>query len=186
MHYEFVKAVVQDAGNAIIALDRILQRADALSDADISLFTTTVHGMKSPLAELGETELSNNAYRLEQKGCSRNISAIVSETPVFINDLRLFIEKSKPERTGNVSGISRDDITMLKVKLGEIKKACEEYDIRTVKSMMTGLKRREWPDALEDKISEMAWDLTRGDYDKVAYTAWIASELSDTLPPTDE
>ena len=90
---ELAAMVVRDIKKTIGVLEEILPRMDAGDDEDIVLFTTTVHGAKSALANVGETELSMVALKLEQAGMDGKISAIASETAEFISALRLAIEK---------------------------------------------------------------------------------------------
>jgi PAS domain S-box-containing protein len=87
---ELTEAVVLDIRNALVALDEILSN---LPDADIELYTTTVHGIKSALANIGETELSSAAYELEKAGDQGELDKIASQTPGFADSLRELIEK---------------------------------------------------------------------------------------------
>jgi PAS domain S-box-containing protein len=85
-------AVVKDVKNTICVLEKVLDGINC-GDTDMELFTTTVHGMKSALANINEAELSQKALELEKAGGAGEINIISCETPVFINRLRQLIEK---------------------------------------------------------------------------------------------
>jgi CheY-like chemotaxis protein/HPt (histidine-containing phosphotransfer) domain-containing protein len=89
-------AVIRDIENAISVLDELLLNQDNLSDSDMELYITIVHGMKSALANIGETKLSSIAHEFEQAGKNRHMAAIISETPEFIESLRMVVEKIRP------------------------------------------------------------------------------------------
>jgi PAS domain S-box-containing protein len=89
-------AVIRDIENAISVLDELLLNQDNLSDSDMELYITIVHGMKSALANIGEAKLSSIAHEFEQAGKNRHMAAIISETPEFIESLRMVVEKIRP------------------------------------------------------------------------------------------
>jgi PAS domain S-box-containing protein len=89
-------AVIRDIENAVEVLDDLLLNQDNLNETDIELYITTVHGMKSALTNIGETQLSSIAQEFEQAGKSRHMAAILSETPDFIESLRMVIKKIRP------------------------------------------------------------------------------------------
>jgi CheY-like chemotaxis protein len=90
---ELAAIVAGDIRKAVIVLEELLPKMDAGDDEDIVLFTTTVHGVKSALANAGEKDLSMVALRLEQAGMKGKISGIASETKEFISTLKLVAEK---------------------------------------------------------------------------------------------
>jgi CheY-like chemotaxis protein len=170
MYNELVSAVVRDAENAILVLEDILKNINDGTDVDLLLYTTTVHGMKSPLANLGETVLSRRAHILEQAGSIQDFDVILDETPDFINALQIFINNSNPPAADNDTNASEDDIMILRDKLNEIQSACKAYDIKTAKIVLSELKNKTWPKETIDKINEISWELTRGDFNKVIST----------------
>jgi CheY-like chemotaxis protein len=62
---------------------------------DIRTFVINVHAMKSALANIGEVGLSADALKLEEAGRAEDITAMMSETPAFLEALRQVIEKNK-------------------------------------------------------------------------------------------
>jgi CheY-like chemotaxis protein len=58
---ELKKLFVKDAQTAVSVLENMYARLDKLTDTDIVSYTTAVHGIKSALGNIGETELSEFA-----------------------------------------------------------------------------------------------------------------------------
>jgi len=197
---ELAAAVVMDIINAIAALEDLLPKISASPSsaegaassvaassvaasnvaassvvasnvADLELFTTTVHGIKSALANIGNMPLSNAALRLEQAGNNGEITVISEETPGFISDLRLFMEEIKPAETDgsveDVHEISREDIVFLRKKLIEIKTACEKFIPKDAKTALTALKQKTWTKKINDLLNEISVCLIRGEFTKV-------------------
>ncbi|MDR2940964.1 MAG: response regulator [Treponema sp.] len=81
----------RDAEKAIDVLETILKKQDNYGNEDIQLYIINVHAMKSALANVGETELSVFANKLESAGRTRNIAVILNQTPVFLSSLRAII-----------------------------------------------------------------------------------------------
>ena len=177
---ELITAAVNDIKNAIAVLEEILPDIEN-GNADLSLYTTTVHGMKSAFANIGEKELSDSALRLEHAGDKREISAILAETPGFINLLKLFLKKIKSPKKGDSAGgneeISDDDMDFLRSKLNLIKTACETLKIKDAKSALIELKQKTWPGKISDVINEISMYLLRGEYLKVATAIDTAFEI---------
>jgi len=73
---------------------------DTLNEADTETYEITVHGLKSALANIGELELSGQAYRLEKAGVEHDFAVIKKETPAFINALESLVSKLEPLSEG--------------------------------------------------------------------------------------
>jgi len=82
-----------DAEEALNELEKLNAKINALDDKDIELYEVTAHGVKSALANIGETGLSGKALRLEQIAMEKNIAAMAEETPVFLSALKSLMEK---------------------------------------------------------------------------------------------
>jgi len=146
---------IQDAENAITVLVQLSENLNALEEEEYKLYITTVHGMKSALANIGETELSANALKLEQAGENKNISVMIRETPFFINSLRFLVEKLKPEIDNNNIELTDEDKIYLKEKLGIIKKACEAFDNNTAKKVLEDIKKKILPEQINKYLGEI-------------------------------
>ena len=170
---DLAAAIVNDVNNAIAVLGDLFPGID--SGEDMELFTTTVHGMKSALANIGEDSLSNTALRLEQAGNTGEINVIKSEIPEFISALRSLAERIKPAKTNdgaelsslNLSGVSGDDLIYLRDNLNIIMTACEKVNIKDAKKALTDLKQRTWPFEINEILNEISVNILRGELIKV-------------------
>jgi len=83
---------VKDASKVVTTLEMLLEKQELHRDREIKSYTTSVHGIKSALVCIGESELSAVAAKLEQAGHERDIDTILAETPAFVDKLRGMIE----------------------------------------------------------------------------------------------
>jgi len=95
---EMTEAVLYDIESAVRVLNGLLSKhvALGLSDSDMKLYATTVHGIKSALSNINETELSAAAFELEKLGDDNRVDEILSETPAFVDALNALCEKLRP------------------------------------------------------------------------------------------
>jgi len=164
---DFLKVIVLDIENALAVLDDLLPKINNSGDADIELFTTTVHGMKSVLLNIGEAEQSAVALKLEQAGNAWRIAEISKDTPLFINALRTIVEKYKPRPKDNVNDVSSDDMIILNEKLLEIKTACEHIQKRAAKAALDDLRKKSWPQNITLLLDEISLNLLHGEFKKI-------------------
>jgi PAS domain S-box-containing protein len=164
---------IRDAKKAINTLNLICENKCRRGD-DIPSFIINVHSMKSALANVGESELSNEALMLEQAGRDQNIDLILSSIPVFVEDLGKVIEKLKPyeEDAGfEESDINDTDKEFFMEKLRIIQKACASFDKKTIKDALSELKKKNQSRAVRDKLSEIAEHLLHSEFDEAASIA---------------
>ena len=86
---------VLDAENAMKAIGKIYKKIDELDEKEMESYIIAVHGIKSALANIGETELSKVALRLEKAAIERDIEVMAGETPAFMEALYALIKKLK-------------------------------------------------------------------------------------------
>jgi len=162
---------VKDANRSVSTLDEIKKKNGVYEDEDLRMFITTVHAMKSALANVGELEVSSFAAQLEQAGRNNDIDTISSETPVFLSELRTIIKKLTPlENLDDNRELQDEKLSYFHEKLLAIKEACEVYDKRTIKEILTVLKRDTWPRQIKQLLDTMSEQLLDGDFEKVACT----------------
>ena len=78
----------------IIDAEEAINQLEGMNfNSDIQNYETIVHGMKSALANIKETELSDFAHKLEQAALEKNIDLIRAETPAFIDALSALSKK---------------------------------------------------------------------------------------------
>jgi len=177
---ELITAAAHDIENALDILEELLPMINT-SGADIELFITTVHGIKSALANIGEMQLSNAALRLEHAGDNREINVVSSETPEFMNTLRSFMEKIKRSETDENVEIFSADMDFLRNNLNDIKTACEKLIIKDAKTALSGLRQKKWPRKIISAIDEISLNLIRGEYAKAVSAADEAAKIAKTF-----
>lgn len=169
-------AVLSDAENALKVLGNIYVKLPDINEAEIKLFVTTVHGMKSGLANLGEEELSAFALKLEKAGDERDFAVISEEIPVFIAELQSLIAKFYPEESYNAeisddAIIPEDSRIYLQEKLLEIKTACAAFNKNAVKAALEELNNKTWPARINNVLDDLAIHLLHSTFKKAAVLA---------------
>jgi len=144
----------QDAEKAVVTL------RDTYTNNDMKLFTTTVHAMKSALANIGEKELSELAEKLENAGRSGDNKYVSSTIEAFISNLEGLITKLKPAGNSKKDSDIVEDISLLEKQCKTIKAACADYDDTAVYQALDLLNEKEWKEenvAKLDKIHQMLY-----------------------------
>ena len=160
-----------DAENAIRVIEEVYTKLDDSDDAAIERYITAVHGMKSALANIGETGLSGTARRLEQAGNERNLAAIMEDTSAFINALKVLHDKYKPVYNDESIELSSDHIVYLRDKFLDIKLACEKFDITAAKDALDDLQRKTWPRNVNEILDEISVHLLHSAFKEAAAVA---------------
>jgi len=131
--------------------------------------------MKSALANIGETELSNTALKLEEEGRKRNIAVIPKDTPAFLSALRAVIKKINPnnENIGNevTDDIQDGDRAYLLENLSIIHEACSGYDKKTAKNTLSQLQQKKWPRDVNELLDTIAKHLLHSEFTEAAKAA---------------
>ncbi|MCL2637984.1 MAG: PAS domain-containing protein [Oscillospiraceae bacterium] len=161
---DLAAAVALDVKNAVTVLESLLYEVTNSGNVDIELFTTTAHGMKSALANIGEKELSAVAYTLEQAGSAGEIEVILFKTPSFINQLRQLLKRLAQRGAGNNNGTA----ALLQENLNKIKAACGQYKKRDAKTALSELKKKTWAMEINNLLDEIADFLLCGEFEKAA------------------
>jgi len=145
----------RDAEKAVFTLwETASLRGDAT--ADIKLFTTTAHAMKSALANIGETEKSEQAAALEKAGLDGDRDFIAANTENFIETLETLIRELSPAQTAADEGINvAEDTVYLKEQLQIIKTACEDYDDTAAYAALDRLKEKPWKPQTSAALEEI-------------------------------
>ena len=168
---ELEKFFLLDAENAVNKFEELYAKINALDEKDIESYEITVHGIKSALANIGETKLSETAYRLEQAAIEKNLAVITGETRAFIDALKSLIEKMTPAKDSNDAQITDEDAAYLREKLIEVKTACEAIDKKAAKTALGDLKQKNWPHNISGALDEISVHLLHSDFDKAAAKA---------------
>ena len=142
-----------------------LSSRESFNDQEFREYVLHVHGMKSVLAQIGETGLSGLALELEKSGRNRDIETILSKTPSFTGSLRKLVEKFVQEQ--ELTGSHTDDMAFLHDKLNAIGVACEMYDANSAGNILTEIQRKTWSQSTGELLNTIAEHLLFGDFDKI-------------------
>ena len=166
---DFLRAIVQDIEKTLAVLEDLLPKIknNSALPTDINLYTVIVHGAKNVLLNIGETELSAAAFKLEKAGHAGRIKEISTDTPSLMSELWSIIEKHKPKTADNAEEISHDDMVFLKEKLSGIKTACERIKKKDAKMALDELRDKTWPRFINEFLDEVSMCLLHGEYKKV-------------------
>jgi len=160
----------RDAGKAISVLEEIEKRGTYGAE-DLQSYVTTVHAMKSALANTGETKLSGFASKLEDAGREQNAAVISDETPAFLIELRKILEKTRPgkdDSAGAVEVITDDNRKYLYEKLIAIQAASAEYDKKAAKDALADLRTKTWPASTKELLHTISEYLLHSDFEDAA------------------
>jgi len=173
---DIAKIFTRDAEKAAGILEAI-NANNYRRDNDIQMYIINSHAMKSALANIGETELSASARKLEDAGRNRNIDILISETPAFLKSLRAVIEKIKPKENGAEAESINDDSAYLLEKLVVIQKACAEYDKSTVKNALAELLKKTWSRPAGKLLDDIAGHLFHSEFTEAGNLAQNYSRI---------
>jgi CheY-like chemotaxis protein/two-component sensor histidine kinase/HPt (histidine-containing phosphotransfer) domain-containing protein len=159
---------MRDASRLAKDLEEI-QKNGTYSDEEIRSYTINTHALKSALTNIGETELSAIAGKLENAGRAKDTDLITAETPAFLKALWAIIAKHSPQQVSAPADETIvEDLAYLKEKLQVIKTACEVFNRKTIKATLTDLQQKEWTSKTRELLASLEEYLLNGDFEAVA------------------
>jgi CheY-like chemotaxis protein/HPt (histidine-containing phosphotransfer) domain-containing protein len=167
---ELEKYFVKDAQESVRVMENVYAKINSLDDGDFKSYKIAVHGIKNALKNIGETKLSEFAFKLEKASDAHDLGIVTNETPPFISKIKTLVEKLRPKNTSTVE-TSYEDMLYLKEKLSELIKACETYSVRASDMILNDLKQKMWTQEIDDAINEIALSLLCGDFKKAVFVA---------------
>jgi signal transduction histidine kinase/DNA-binding response OmpR family regulator len=157
---ELAKIFMRDAQKAIAVLQ-------SYKSEDLHSYIISVHALKSALANIGETKLSDFARELETAGRDKNTSLISNKNSEFLSELRVVMDKLKAISGEYSAGeISSEDMEYLRKELRSIKDACAVYDINAAMSALKDLKQKTWPSPYGELLDTITKHLLHSDFDE--------------------
>jgi signal transduction histidine kinase/CheY-like chemotaxis protein len=168
---ELAEIFARDGEKAAAVLETLLQN-NMQDEETLHMYIINVHAMKSALANIGETELSASALRLEQAGRENDIKIIQSDTNDFLNKLRAIIAKIKPKDADNEpSEDTEEALAFLREKLLIIRKACEDYEKKPAKNALNELREKTWSHNTRELLNKISEHLLHSEFDNAAALA---------------
>jgi len=170
---ELAENFIRDAEKALAILEAIHANNYRRSD-DTQTFVINVHAMKSALANIGETALSETAAGLEQAGRDGDTAAMLAGAPSFLISLKAVIEKIKPkDKDIGDSDAAWNDTRKadLYAKMLIIQTACASYDERAANAALTELRQETWPPQVMEVLAAIAEHLLHSEFEEAAALA---------------
>jgi len=168
---QLAEIFARDGEKAAAVLESLLKN-NLRDEEDIHMYIINVHAMKSALANIGESELSAAALRLEQAGREKDINVMNSETTAFLDELRAIILKIKPKDADNEpSEDTEEAIAFLREKLIIIREACAEFEKKTAKNALNELREKTWSHNTRELLNKISEHLLHSEFDNAAALA---------------
>jgi len=160
---ELFNIFARDAKKYLPFFKNILENIAAATDEDLRLFAINSHAMKSALANIGESEVSEQAAELEKFGNERDKNAIQKETGIFTESLESII--AKIEARANCKPDADEDLDHLRNQLQIFSKACADYDEQTADAVLANLQKMPWTKETKALIDSISDDFLRGEFE---------------------
>jgi signal transduction histidine kinase/CheY-like chemotaxis protein len=165
---KLAKIFIRDASKAIAALEALGAKQDALHDEDFRKYVINVHGLKGPLAGIGETELSALAAGLELAGRAQDAAVMAARTPAFLAALRAVIDRISPREDSDSAGTTDEDRAYLREQLHALQAACAAYDKKAARAALAGIEQKAWPQPIRERLDAVAKLLLHSRFKQVA------------------
>jgi signal transduction histidine kinase/CheY-like chemotaxis protein/HPt (histidine-containing phosphotransfer) domain-containing protein len=165
-----LESFLRDANKSLGILNEIMDGGFPLSAESMQNYIIHTHGLKSALANVGNTELSATAKMLEQIGRERNEEIIKKETPGFLRFLQEYVDKITPKDgdADDDSDSTEVDNELLKELLTKIKNYCEEFDEREAEIVMNELKEKIKSKSVNELLRKISEKLLHSDFIEAA------------------
>jgi len=167
----FAEIFVRDARKSLAVLEALAEKNDYGNENRLRAYIISVHGLKSALANVGRTDLSELASNLEHAGREGKLDIIITETDAFLESLRAFVDELTPARDsdgGDGDVVANEDKQYLAEKLLDIKAACEVFNENAADNILTELRKRVWPRKTANMLRSIAEYLLHSDFDEIA------------------
>ncbi|WP_010257691.1 ATP-binding protein [Treponema primitia] len=124
------------------ALERLPLLERMPNEQELSLFTTSVHALKSASATIGAEAVSKAAAELEAAGKAENLALIAARLPGFSRDLQNLAEHIETALNTNtfVETDSKEAFTQYLPLVTDLRAALEQEDIGTIRRIIAELE----------------------------------------------
>jgi CheY-like chemotaxis protein len=154
----------RDAKKALPILEATLKNIDTASEDELHTFVIKAHAMKSALANIGESVLSQSAFVLERAGKDGNRDVIKKQTQEFIDLLKEVVASTEPKKQTE-STDKAENLAHLKEHLKTVIEACKNYDSKTADKAISTLKTLSWTSETEEKITKISEHILHSDFE---------------------
>ena len=126
------------------ALKAMETLSDTMEGGDLKLYTTTVHAMKSALANINQPERSAYASELEKAGEKGDTEFIRQNTSRFLTMLEALVNDIGADDDEGLAEDEAEDTELLTVELLKVVEACGEYDDHAAYTALDALEEKQW------------------------------------------
>ena len=134
-----LESFISDARKTVTILEDLSQNDGIGSEEGLRKLTAAVHGIKSALASIGESGLSEAARKLDLAGRNRDAGMITDSFADFLNGLRTLLEKLEPKREADGAD---GDIAALREKLLDVQELCADYNRKGALDILAEIKQK--------------------------------------------
>ncbi|MCL1998857.1 MAG: ATP-binding protein [Turicibacter sp.] len=165
-----IQAFLRDCERTLRDIEKFLN--EPWTPEAIENYTTTVHGIKGSLANIGEKALSEAAKILEFAGSHSNLDVIRENTSDFVENLTIkmqILQKQAQKSDGEGKETETEgDIAFLIDQLLIIKNAAETYNKKNIKSAVDEINKSVWSNETRAMLDEIASMLLHSEFDEIA------------------
>jgi len=181
---KIIESFVRDARKVVNQTDELLKDKNwAVSEENQRSYTISVHGIKSSLWNVDETELSEEAEKLEIAARKQNIDYITATTPDFFIKLRSVLEQFETKQAKHTN-VTDSDVNDLRERLTSIKEMCAEYNRKGALDLIAGIEY--YSETTKDVLDEIKNHILESDFEEAenAAAAYIEDlgDLGDSVP----
>ena len=165
----FAEVFLRDANKALSTLDSFMEKRGEYNESDIRSYTICVHGIKTALASIGSTDLSEKAFELEIASRNLDLDTITFESALFIEKLRSLVDElsSGILKKTNLSDSLDDNLPSVREALGRIKVACNDFDEKLIEDSISEFLGTALTQQIQELFESIAAHLLHSDFDDI-------------------
>ena len=167
INMHFAEVFVRDALKVLKVLEEISENGDYSNEDTMRSYIINVHGVRSALANTGQTDLAGRAAVLEKAGRGGRLEVVLEDTPAFLSSLRALTEGLIAQLEKPKDESADEDTSFLSEKLLSIKAACEQYDETAAEEILTDLRRVPHTRPTADLLNEIEERLLHSEFDEI-------------------
>jgi len=161
-------------------LQKIGEIRKSLETGNYHLYATYVHALKSALANIGASELSENAKALEFAGKQKDTAFIGSNNAQFLMNLETILNSlGNMLSSGDEEQKNSVDFELLKSDLNRLNEALESLDSAAIDKTVDNLRKFAQSDGIGSSIENILQNILIGEYGEA--TAMINTLIKKDL-----
>ena len=147
-------------------LQKIGEIRKCLETGNYPLYVTYVHALKSALASIGASELSESAKALELAGKQKDFAFIASNNSQFLIDFEVILSDIEMVLANGKEKEKTVDFKLLRKELESLKEALESLDFAATDKIVDRLREFSKADGVGDSIENILQSILVGEYDE--------------------